>query len=68
MVGRGELVLFDMLGRRVRTLLDAQLVAGPHRLQWDGRDDEGRAAATGIYFYRLTTPTRMLARKLMLIR
>ncbi|MBT6628653.1 MAG: T9SS type A sorting domain-containing protein, partial [Gemmatimonadetes bacterium] len=67
-VGRGELVLFDMLGRRVRTLLDAQLVAGPHRLQWDGRDDEGRAAATGIYFYRLTTPTRMLARKLMLIR
>ncbi|MDP6983135.1 MAG: FlgD immunoglobulin-like domain containing protein [Candidatus Latescibacteria bacterium] len=50
------------------TIRRAQLSAGPHRLQWDGRDDDGRSVATGIYFYRLTTPTRAVARKLLLIR
>ncbi len=66
--GDSELVLFDLLGRRVRTLVDASLAAGPHRVQWDAKDDEGRDVATGIYFYRLTTPGRSVARKLLLIR
>ncbi|MEC8992026.1 MAG: FlgD immunoglobulin-like domain containing protein [Candidatus Latescibacterota bacterium] len=49
------------------TIRRAQLSAGPHRLQWDGRNDDGRSVATGIYFYQLTTPTRSVARKLLLI-
>ena len=61
--GKATSTAFDRL-----TIRRAQLSAGPHRLQWDGRDDDGRSVATGIYFYRLTTPTRSVARKLLLIR
>ena len=50
------LVVYDVLGRRVRTLYSAArlLTAGHYRTSWNGRDDEGRSAASGIYLYQLT--------------
>lgn len=48
------LALFDLGGRRVRTLLDADRDAGGHALAWDGRDDTGRPVAAGLYFARLS--------------
>jgi hypothetical protein len=48
--------VFDLGGRRVRTLLEADSqVAGPHGLRWDGRDDAGRAVPSGTYLLRLET-------------
>lgn len=41
-------------GRRLRTLADGRLGAGTHTLQWDGRDDGGRATAPGVYFVRIS--------------
>jgi subtilisin family serine protease len=52
--GRVRLVLYDAAGRRVRTLVDGPLAAGPHRMEWDGRGDRGRPLAAGVYFARLT--------------
>ena len=50
-----HLVVYDVLGRRVRALHSGELLtAGPYRTSWNGRDDEGRPAASGIYLYRLT--------------
>ena len=50
-----HLVLYDVLGRRVRTLYGGEiLTAGHYRTSWNGRDDEGRLAASGVYLYRLT--------------
>ncbi len=50
-----HLVVYDVLGRRVRTLYGGEtLTAGHYRTSWNGRDDEGRSAASGIYLYRLT--------------
>ena len=50
-----HLVVYDVLGRRVRTLYNGEtLTAGHYRTSWNGRDDEGRSAASGIYLYRLT--------------
>ena len=50
-----HLVIYDSLGRRVRTLHAGEiLVAGHHRSRWNGLDDEGRPAASGVYVYRLT--------------
>ena len=45
--------VFDVQGRRVRTLHKGWLNAGPHKLIWDGRDDRGFPVASGIYFSRL---------------
>lgn len=59
--GRAELEIYDAAGRRVRTLANATLEAGTHRVPWDARDDSGRSCAEGVYFARLTLDGRALA-------
>ena len=50
-----RLVVHDLLGRRVRVLQGGEaLAAGRHRSPWNGLDEEGRQAASGVYLYRLT--------------
>jgi hypothetical protein len=53
---RVRLDLFDVLGRRLRTLLDKEVAAGRTTVAWDGRDGNGRALGSGIYFARLMFP------------
>lgn len=50
-----SLVVFDIRGRRVCTIVDQRLPAGDYTnaFAWDGRDDQGRSATSGTYFYRL---------------
>jgi hypothetical protein len=48
--------LFDLSGRRVRTLADRDLPAGITVLPWDGRDDSGVSMPRGLYFVRLAAP------------
>lgn len=48
-----DLTIYDLAGRRVRTLSQGQIPAGDHLLRWDGRDQGGRALAAGVYFARL---------------
>ncbi|MFM8560426.1 MAG: cytochrome c peroxidase, partial [bacterium] len=51
---RVDLVVYDAMGRTVRTLVnDAVQLPGAYTITWDGRDDAGRAAPSGVYFYRL---------------
>jgi photosystem II stability/assembly factor-like uncharacterized protein len=54
--GRARLGVFDLAGRRVRTLADGEHGAGRHDVAWDGRDDAGRAVRAGSYRYRLELP------------
>lgn len=53
-----RLEVFDLGGRRVRTLADRVLDIGAHVIEWDGRDREGRTVPHGLYFARLSTPGR----------
>lgn len=62
------LTVYDMLGRRIRMLVDAPLPAGRHVVQWDGRDDRGVPVASGVYLYRLASGTFVAARKMVLVR
>ena len=48
-----RLDVFDLLGRRVRTLLNETPAAGHYDMLWDGRGDDGRPVASGVYFARL---------------
>jgi subtilisin family serine protease len=52
-VGRVSLVVFDVNGRRVRTLVDEQKQPGRYSVTWDGTSDAGRRLASGLYFCRM---------------
>ena len=47
-----HVTIYNVRGQRVRTLVDAPLHAGAHQMQWDGRDERGHSAATGLYLAR----------------
>jgi hypothetical protein len=66
--GHVQVSVFDVAGRRVATLVDGVVGAGPHTVQWNGRDSDGHAVGSGVYFYRLETPQGQLSRKMVLIK
>ncbi len=66
--GRAELTLCDALGRPLRQLVDAPLPAGVYTFTWDGRDQQGRQAASGVYFCRLQAEGLTLVQRLALVR
>ena len=49
--GHVQLVIFNLLGQKVRTLVDGDRKAGFYSLRWDGRVEFGNPAASGIYYY-----------------
>lgn len=53
--GPAELAIYDLNGRRVRSLQGGSHPAGIHRVTWNGRDDAGNRVGPGIYFARLET-------------
>jgi len=65
---RVRLVVYDFLGRAIRTLRDEEMPAGYHEVIWDGKDEHGLDVASGLYFYRLTAGAFMEARKMVLVR
>ena len=66
--GRVRLRVFDVAGRRVRTLVDGPRPAGRHATQWDGRDEGGVAVASGVYFYELDVEGQRSTRRLVRVR
>ncbi len=62
------LAVYNLLGQRVRILARGRLLAGASDITWDGRDDQGRDLATGVYVYRLETGGQVLARKLLMLK
>ena len=66
--GPARLEVFALTGQRVAVLRERPQKAGFHRLRWDGRDDQGRALASGVYVYRLVTAGDVQTRMLTLLR
>ena len=62
------LEVYSVTGQRVAILSRGPHKAGLHRIPWDGRDDQGRLAASGVYVCRLVTPSGTQTRKLTLLR
>ncbi|MYB68041.1 MAG: T9SS type A sorting domain-containing protein [Gemmatimonadetes bacterium] len=60
---RVSLTVYDVLGRRVRQVRDGPLQAGSHRFTWDGRDEQGRAVAAGVYVYQVAVDGQVEAKK-----
>ncbi|MBI5867283.1 MAG: T9SS type A sorting domain-containing protein [candidate division Zixibacteria bacterium] len=60
--------VFDILGRKVATLVNDWISIGIHTVIWDGQDDSNRAVASGAYFYRLHAGNRIQTRKMILLK
>jgi hypothetical protein len=66
---RVALAIFDAAGRHVRTLVDnAWHQAGVHVLRWDGRDDDGRKLASGVYLCRVEAESGTASSKIVLLK
>ena len=66
--GAVALGVYEVGGRRVRTLVSAVQEPGAYRMVWDGRDDGGRTAAAGVYYLSLDADGRRMTRALVLLR
>jgi hypothetical protein len=66
--GAIELAVFDLAGRRVRTVTRGLLLAGRHTFLWDGRTDAGRRLAMGVYLIRLSGAGQAITRRVTLVR
>jgi hypothetical protein len=62
------MVVYDVAGRIVRTLVDDVKDPGEYNAVWDGRNDQHEALASGGYFIRLNAGTHMFWRKAALLR
>ncbi len=60
--------VYSARGRLVRSLLQGSQPAGIHHTVWDGRDEQGRGAASGVYFYRLETGNGNFTGKMVLAK
>ena len=66
--GNVSLKVYNILGQEVKSLLNVQQEAGIHRVIWDGIDNNGIQAASGIYFYRISVNNYQEIKKLILLR
>jgi len=66
--GRVQVVLYDILGRRVRVLENRMMTAGSHEVVWNSKTASGSYASSGIYFCRLQAGDRSEVRKMVLLK
>jgi len=63
-----ELVVFDVLGRKVIELINGVQRQGVHQVIWNGADSRGRPVSSGVYFYRMVTENYERTMKMVLMR
>lgn len=62
-----ELSLYDIMGRKVKTLFSGTKKAGLHKFSWDGKNEFGKKLSSGIYFARLNTSKGSVVKKLIIL-
>jgi len=63
-----KLVIYNLLGERIRTLVNKKSEPGNHSVQWDGRTDSGEFVPSGFYLYQIQIGTYVDMKKMMLIQ
>ncbi len=62
------LEIYDLLGRKIRSLIDGERKAGYHTSLWDGKNEEGEVVSSGIYYYVLQSGQMAFKRKLVVLK
>jgi hypothetical protein len=63
-----RLSIYNVLGQKVRTLVNSRIEAGYHSVEWDGRNEAGTQVASGIYIYRFQADNFLKIRKMILMK
>lgn len=63
-----RLAIYTVLGQHIRTLVDQRQAAGDYAVNWDGKDGQGQALASGIYVYQIKMASLVANKKMVLIR
>lgn len=63
-----QILIFNVFGKKIRTLVDKKQSAGFYSISWNGKDDNGQQVSTGIYFYKLTSGTFSEVNKMMFLK
>jgi choice-of-anchor B domain-containing protein len=66
--GTVDLMIYDLMGREVRSLVNAFMKTGTQSVIWDAKDDYGKPVSSGVYIYRLKTKEQMFSKKLILLK
>lgn len=66
--GKVVIEIFNLLGQKIKTLVNEDKTAGSYTTTWNGTTDKGLYAASGIYFYRIKTENFSNTKKMLLIR
>jgi hypothetical protein len=63
-----SLIVYNMLGQQVRTLVNERQSPSFYEIEWDGRNDAGNLLSSGVYFYKLTAGSEVRLRKMLLLK
>ena len=63
-----NITVYNMMGQVVKTLVNGNIAAGYHNVQWDGVNDFGQKVSTGIYIYRVITPKHNTTKKMVFLK
>ncbi len=66
--GHVRLGVYNMLGEKIRVLVDGVQAAGRHQVRWNGRDERGRSLPSGVYLYRIEADGFRQTRRMVLFR
>ncbi|MCK4695451.1 MAG: T9SS type A sorting domain-containing protein, partial [Candidatus Cloacimonetes bacterium] len=63
-----EMVIYNLKGQKVKTLVNEKLDAGTHQVVWNGKDNSGKNVSSGVYFYRLKSGKYTSTKKMILMK
>lgn len=66
--GQVSLIVYNLLGQKVRTLINGYAPQGTYRLQWDGNNDMGQRVSSGVYLYRLESGGKRFTKRMMFLK
>ena len=66
--GLVRIIIYDLTGRKIRTLVDGISTPGRYAITWNGTDDFGQSVSSGMYFYRMKSTDFQSVKKLMLLK
>ncbi len=65
---RVQIIVYNILGQKVRTLISKNMTVGWHSVKWDGSNDAGQLMPSGVYFYKMETRSFVKVRKMLYLR